>query len=95
MWMREPVLLAELAKIGAPRVIELAMPMSATNRGHAAGNAVVATYGQIHDCIPEKSAFDLCTQQPLPPGSILAVHSETNSGFSQIGRGYPTDFAME
>ncbi|WP_157083425.1 hypothetical protein [Bradyrhizobium manausense] len=92
MRMRDRVRLAELAKIGTARVLELAVPLSLTNHSHAAGKAVVATYGRIRGCIPDKSAFDLYAQQRLQPDAILAVHSETDPSFTQIGRGYPTDF---
>jgi hypothetical protein len=92
MWMRDPVLLAELAKIGVARVIELAVRLSVTNHSYSAGKAVIATYGRTRGCIPEKSAFDLYAQQPLPPDAILAVRSDTDPSFAQIGRGYPIDF---
>jgi hypothetical protein len=45
MWMRDPGLLAQLATIGSARVIELAIPVAATNHSYSAGNAVVATFG--------------------------------------------------
>lgn len=59
MWMRDPDLLAQLAAIGLARILELAVPRAATNHSHAAGKAVVATFGRLLGRIPDKQAFDL------------------------------------
>ncbi|RWX04969.1 hypothetical protein EHI45_30970 [Rhizobium leguminosarum] len=92
MWMRDPGLLAQLATIGSARVIELAVPVSATNHSYSAGKAVVATFGRSRGCIPDKHAFDLYASQPLPPEAILDVHSNGEPNFIRMAQGYPAGF---
>lgn len=92
MWTHDPGLLVQLAKIGAPRVIELAVAMAFTRHSHCAGSAVVATFGRALGCIPEKHAFDLYAVGPLPPGVVEAVHTKGEPAFAALGRGYPERF---
>jgi hypothetical protein len=76
MWMKDEALLAPLATIGRPRILEVAVPMAATNHAYWAGCAVVATCGRADGAHPEKEAFDLYVHEPLPPAALLAVHTE-------------------
>lgn len=92
MWMRDPDLLAQLATIGSARILELAVPLSATNQSYPAGKAVVATFGRSRSCIPDKHAFDLYAFQPLPPEAILDIHSEGEPNFIWMAQGYPAGF---
>jgi hypothetical protein len=92
MWSKDEVLLALLASIGQPRVIEIAVPVSATRHSFHAGRAVVATFARSHGCVAEKKGFDLYVKEPLPPSAILAVHSEGDRSFNAMGRGYPTGY---
>ncbi len=55
MWLRDEALLAKLARIGRARVLELDVPMSATDRTYNAAQAVIATYGRSIGAMPEKS----------------------------------------
>lgn len=92
MWMRDPDRLARLAEIGSARIIELAVPMSATNHSFPAGKAVIASFGRSLGCIPDKHAFDLYTFQALPSEALLAVHSQNEPNFIKMGQGYPAGF---
>lgn len=92
MWIQDETLSAPLASLGKARIIEVAVPMWATNHSHAAGVAVVATFARSRGSIPAKQAFDLYVNQPLPPDTILAVHSEGDAQFAEIGRCYPAGF---
>jgi hypothetical protein len=46
MFQRDPALLAFLAAIGRRRLVELAVPLSATRHAYSAVEAVVATFGR-------------------------------------------------
>jgi hypothetical protein len=94
MRIPDDVLSAQLASLGKPRIIELAVPMSATTTRHHyyAGGAVVATFARSRGSIPPTFAFDLYVIQPLPPRAILAVHTEGDAPFVEMGRGYPAAF---
>jgi len=94
MRIPDDALSAQLASLGKPRIIELAVPMSATTTRHHyyAGGAVVATFARSRASIPPTFAFDLYVIQPLPPRAILAVHTEGDAPFADMGRGYPAGF---
>ena len=53
MWLKDEALLAPLAKIGRPRILEVAVPLALTNHAFSAGCAVVATYGRAQGARPE------------------------------------------
>ena len=91
-WQQDPTLQEMLKNIGRPRVLEIAMPLLHSRHTYSAAEAVVATYGRIVGCQPEKHAFDLYSHQPLGPAHILAVHSEGEPDFGAIARGYPVGF---
>ena len=92
MWARDEALTAPLASLGKPRIIELAVPMSATRHSYSVGAAVVATFARSRGFIPSKPAFDLSVEQPLTPAAVLAVHTEGDLSFKDMGRGYPVNF---
>lgn len=92
MWVEDDTLTSPLASIGKPLVIEVSVPMSATRHSYNGGRAVVATFARSRGSIPEKRAFDVYNFQHLPPGAILAVHTEGDASFSDMGRTYPSGF---
>lgn len=92
MWTKDPTLLAPLAIVGEPRVIELAIPLALTRQSFSAGQAVVATFGRALGCIPGSHSFDLYVTSPLRPDSVLRVHSESDSSFGAIGVTYPEGY---
>ena len=71
MWIRNEALSAQLASLGKPRIVEVAVPMSATRHSYHAGKAVVATFARSRGSTPGKLAFDLFVVQPLPPPASL------------------------
>lgn len=93
-WTSDPALLEALGGVGRPRVVELAMPLSAAGEfhGHSAAAAVLAAFGRSIGCIPDKHAFDLYAVKPLPGAAVLAVHTEGDRWFSRIGRDFPSGF---
>jgi hypothetical protein len=91
-WQQDSGLMELLKKIGAPRLIEVAVPLSSTRRAYLASAAIVSTFGRTLGCYPEKCTFDLYSEAPLPPASILKLHSEGDEAFAKIAEGYPEDF---
>jgi hypothetical protein len=93
MWMKDdPVLLAPLAAMGRPCIVELAVPLALTQHSYSAAQAVVATFGRTLGCVPSKHAFDLCVTTPLSPDSVLQVHSEGDPSFHAMGVKYPEGY---
>ena len=88
-WTKDPALLAPLATTGIPRVIEVAVPLAVTSKSYSAAGAVIATFGRTLGCIPGSHSFDIYLTTPLPPDSVLLVHSEGDSSFHTIGLSYP------
>jgi hypothetical protein len=52
-WLNDAQLKTAVASIGKPRVIEVAVPLDATNRAYLAGKAVVATFARSLGCVPD------------------------------------------
>jgi hypothetical protein len=92
MWIKDEALLAPLASLGRPRIIEVAVPMCSTRQSFSAGTAIIATFARSRGCVPEKRDFDLYVHQPLTPAAILAAHAEGDAPFVEMGRGYPAGF---
>lgn len=92
MWIQDEALSATLASLGKARIIEVAVPICATRHSYSAGIAVVATFARLHGSVPSKHAFDLYTRQPLPATAVLAVHTEGDASFVEMGRRYPAGF---
>jgi len=91
-WQQDKGLREILKQIGRPRVLEIAIPLLHSRHASSAADAVVATYGRTLGCQPDKHAFDLYSQQPLGPAHVLTIHSEGESDFGTIARGYPVGF---
>lgn len=91
-WQCDPQLQSLLKRIGRPRVIELAIPLAATNRAFSAGHAVVSSYARTLGCRADNGAFDLYARQPLGADAILKIHSEGEATFTGMARTYPTGF---
>lgn len=89
MYFRDQVVLDLLASIGRPRIVEVAVPLVATRHSYSAGKAVITTFARSIGCISEKSAFDLYTKQSLPASAILAVRTDGDAEFVNMGRSYP------
>jgi hypothetical protein len=92
MWMKDPALLGQVSTLGAPRILEVLVPVVATNHAYSAGEAVLATFGRGLGCIPEKRAFDLYAKRALPPDALIAVHTEGEPTFAAMGQGHPPGF---
>ncbi|GGJ25287.1 hypothetical protein [Neoroseomonas lacus] len=91
-WMEDAELLARLSVIGKPRVIEVAVPLGQTRHKRSAATAVIAAFGRSIGCIPEKGDFDLYVAAALPPDAILAIHTEGEPTFAEMGQKYPPGF---
>ena len=92
-WLRDAALKELVARTGVPRVLEMAVPLDATGRAYSAGRAVVATFGRTLGCNPDKEAFDLYSIRALGPEAVIAIHSEGEPHFAELGRGYPSGFS--
>ncbi len=92
MWIRDAAPSQHLAKLGAPRIIEVVVPLKATEHAYCAGKAVVAAYARSRGAIPGKFAFDLYVRQALPPTAVLAVHTAGDAVFDAMGQSYPLGY---
>lgn len=92
-WQRDQDLCTLLKSIGQARVIELAVPIAATDHAYGSARAVVATFARKLGCHADSAIFDLYVSQPLSPTAILAVHSEEDANFGRIGLSYPIAWA--
>ena len=92
MWVRNETLTAPLARLGRPRIIELAVPVTLADCSYGAARAVIAAFTRSRGGIPEKFAFDLRVTSPLPPAAVLAVHTEGEPAYDGMGRCYPAGF---
>jgi hypothetical protein len=92
MWVEDPALAEVLASIGRPRVIEVAVPLAATERAYWVGKAVIAAFGRVKGAPCGEQGVDLYARQPLPGWAILRVHTEWEASFAAIGRGYPVAY---
>jgi hypothetical protein len=61
MWVRDLALSAPLLKLGRARIIEIAVPLSATKHSYHAGKAVVATFARCCGAIDTRAR----TRAPL------------------------------
>lgn len=88
-------LLARLATIGRPRVIEVAVPLAATRHAFSAAQAVVATFGRSLGCPGDQKDFDLYAESALPAAAVLRVHSAGEADFEMMGQTYPSNVISE
>ncbi|MDV3251118.1 hypothetical protein DevBK_07245 [Devosia sp. BK] len=91
-WTEDNELIETLSRIGTPRILEIAVPLHATHHSYAAANTVVRTFARSRGALPDKGAFDLYTEQPLPATAVLAVHSEGDADFIAMGTTYPDSY---
>ena len=92
MWVRDETLTAPLARLGHPRIIELAVPVALADCGLYSARAAIAAFARSRGGIPDKFAFDLRVTSPLPPAAVLAVHTEGEPAFEGMWRCYPAGF---
>lgn len=78
---------AHLAKIGRARVLELATPL-VTARQDAAKEVLAAYAPRGHSVRPDH-ARPLHHHTPRPPAHLLAIHTEGEEAFVEIGAAYP------
>jgi len=92
-WLDEAKHLQQVVSgIGRARVLEIGVPLDATDHAYVAGKSIAATFARSLGHIPDFGAFDLCAVRPLGPEAILAVYTEGEATFDRIGRGYPINF---
>lgn len=89
----EPELLAKLAQIGTPRVIEVAAPLSATAHAFVAGQTVIEAFAKSIGCKLDCRDFDLYVRQPLSKTAVLRVLSKGELDYRNLGRSYPAGLA--
>jgi hypothetical protein len=94
-WLEDKRLKTLVARIGRPRILEIAVPITSTNHWYSAGNAVVAAYARTLGCRPDRGAFDLYSMTPLAAAAVLAIHTEGDASFEAMARGYPAGFALD
>ena len=90
-------LLAKREQIGCPRIVEIAVPLSATDKVYhfSAASAAVAAFGKSLDCYEGQDAFDLCAKMALQATAILRVHSAGEEEFEGMGQTYPSSVHRE
>jgi hypothetical protein len=94
-WLEDKRLEKLIAKIGRPRILEIAVPIASTNHWYSAAEAVVAAYARTLGCRPDRGAFDLYSMTPLGADAVLAIHTEGEPSFMAMARGYPAGFALD
>lgn len=92
MFVQDETRLEPLSRLGRPRIIELAAPVALADCSFRAACAVIASFARSRGGIPSKYDFDLRVTSPLPSAAVLAVHTEGEQHFEEMGRGYPARF---
>jgi hypothetical protein len=92
-WLKDAGLIKLVKGIGKPRVIEIAVPLNATNHAYGAASAVMAAFAQTLGCKADRAAFDLYSTRDLGPASVLKIHTDGEPTFRALARGYPATFA--
>lgn len=91
-WTEDNELIETLSRTGTARIVEVAVPLQATRHSYMAANTVVRTFARSRGALPDKGAFDLYTEKPLPATALLAVHSEGDASFGALGTTYPPGY---
>lgn len=73
MHLTDQRLLKKLREIGRPRIIEVAVPVSSTNKAYSAGKSVVSSYALLNGWPSEDPVFDFYSMNDLPENSILQL----------------------
>jgi len=94
-WQEDPDILDLLSVTGQAAIIEIAMPMSASEHLASAGSSVVHRFALSLGCSCETKDFELYTTQPLPTSAILNVHVDGDDLFQRVARGYPERYPNE
>lgn len=90
--LKDPAHIELVQGIGLPRIIEVAVPLSATTSDYSAAKAVVATYVTSLGAKPDWPAFDLYATRALGADAVLDLHTEGEPNFTAMARGYPPGF---
>ena len=93
-WLRVKRLEKLVARIGRPRILEIAVPVANTNHWYSASKAVVAAFARTLGCRPDRSAFDLYSMAALGPEAVRAIHTAGDASFKAMARGYPAGFSL-
>jgi hypothetical protein len=94
-WLEDEGLKNLVAKIGKPRVLEMAVPINASCRSHQTAAAVLCTFGRSIGCKPSRAEFHLYSTHALGPEAVIAIHTEAEPNFVALARGYPVGFKHE
>jgi hypothetical protein len=93
-WLRVKWLEKLVARIGRPRILEIAVPIANTNHWYSAGKAMVAAFARTLGCQPDRGAFDLYSMVALGPEAVHAIHTAGDASFKAMARGYPAGFSL-
>ncbi|CAA2161101.1 hypothetical protein MBRA_06261 [Methylobacterium brachiatum] len=93
--IQDPELVASIARIGRPRVLEIALPLDAGPDARAAARAVTRTFAAGLGCMVTRERLDLHVVRLLGPEAVVAVHTEGDESYAQIGRQYPPGFVAD
>lgn len=91
-WTDDAELLESVERIGRARILEVAVPLAATQHAFNAAGAVLAAYARKLGCVESPHAFDLFTMEPLPASSIIRVNTDGEPAFASTGETYPLRF---
>ena len=89
----DPALCELLLTTGRARVIEVAVPLAATDHAFDAAKAVVAATAKAMEIRADWGGFDVYAVRPLPPEAVLRIHTEDEADFARLARGYPAGFS--
>ncbi len=90
--LQDDVLKSKLSKIGHPRVVEVAVPLSISKHSYVAAKAIIATFTATLGIPSDRKEFDLYVTSPLPSSAILRINSAGDESFEQMGLSYPESF---
>lgn len=78
-----------LGCIGAPRILEVAAPLGASQHALGAVEAVVAAYAGANGAPADSKLFDFYVEKALPAEAILGIHTVGDAGcvpFTRLAR---------
>lgn len=87
--LEDETLRAHLQTLGKPRILEITLPLAAVRPFTALGKAMLAVHAHHEGVDADRFMVDLFAVQPLPPASIVAVHTEGDAGYAAFGHTYP------
>jgi len=86
-------LLDLLKKVGKARIIELTVPLTAVSQISSAARNVVSTFSQARGLKGDFQGFDVCVVRNLARDSVVAIHSDGDESFVNVGRLCPKAFS--